>query len=73
MDAIESRPEARMAERIMEVFPHWLVMWGAYSRQFWAYPLFDVPAGTIVRAADASTLAGMMRRLQRRVADGMRS
>jgi hypothetical protein len=61
-----------MAARIEEVFPEWFVMWGAYSRQFWAYPLFDAPAGTIVHAASASDLAAMMRRVQRLAADGFR-
>jgi hypothetical protein len=58
--------------RTMEVFPFWLVMWGAYSREFWAYPCFAAPPGTILHAADASDLAGMMHRLQRAMADGSR-
>lgn len=45
-------------------------MWGAYSREFWAYPCFAVPPGTILHAADASDLAGMMDRLQRAMEDG---
>jgi hypothetical protein len=28
---------ARAVARVMEAFPAWLVLWGAYSRQFWAY------------------------------------
>ncbi len=53
----------------MAVFPGWLVMWGAHSRQFWAYPCFDAPPGTILHAPDPSELAGMMRRVQRAVFD----
>jgi hypothetical protein len=49
---------SRTAMRIMEVFPSWLVMWGAYSREFWAYPCFAAPPETILHAADASDLAG---------------
>ncbi len=42
-------------------------MWGPHSRQFWAYPCFDAPPGTILNAVDPSELAGMMRRVQRAV------
>jgi len=64
-----SRSGHDAAGRIMAVFPGWLVMWGAHSRQFWAYPCFDAPPGTILHAPDPSELAGMMRRLQRAVFD----
>jgi len=53
------------ADRLMAVFPHWLVIWGPYSREFWAFPCFDVSAGTVLHAADANDLAGMMHRSQR--------
>ncbi|HVB45353.1 MAG TPA: hypothetical protein VNF47_21980 [Streptosporangiaceae bacterium] len=59
-----------MAEKVMEVFPFWMVMWGEYTREFWAYPRFCAPAGTILHAADPGALAGMMRQLQRAVMDG---
>jgi hypothetical protein len=53
------------ASRAGHVFPSWLVMWGSYSRQFWAFPCFKAAPGTVVQAADISTLAGMMHRVQR--------
>src|SRR5260370_40433057 len=51
--------------RIEQVFPGWLVMWGAHSRCFWGYPLFDVPAGTMASAENPAELAGRMRAIQR--------
>jgi hypothetical protein len=58
------RDQRRLAARIGEAFPHWLVMWGAYSRQFWAFPRFRAPRGTIAHAADPGDLAAHMREVQ---------
>ena len=68
----DDRAYRELAIRVGEVFPDWLVMWGTYSRRFWAFPCFDAPPGTIAQAADPSSLAGMMHRLQRAAADGAR-
>ncbi len=51
--------QRRTAARIMEVFPLWLVMWGVYTRQYWAYPCFDAEQGTILHARDPNDLAGV--------------
>jgi hypothetical protein len=56
-----------VSQQIMGVFPSWLVMWGAYSRQFWAFPCFRAPAGTIAHSDNPSMLAGEMRAIQRSV------
>ena len=40
------------ARQIENGHPHWMVVWGLYSRQYWAFPLLPVPPGTIVHAAD---------------------
>ena len=53
------------AVAVESVFPGWLVMWGPYTRRFWGYPRFSVPPGTIAQAADPSTLAGTIRKIQR--------
>ena len=58
-------PDRReLAARIEQDFPRWLVMWGAQSRRFWAFPCFRVPRGTIAHAASPDDLAGMMRAIQ---------
>ena len=66
----DDRVQRENAVRVESVFPGWLVMWGLYSRKFWAYPRFDAPPGTIAQAADANTLAGIMHRIERSAADG---
>ncbi len=63
--AAELRQRGADCARVADLFPGWLVMWGAYSRAFWAYPRFDVPAGTIARAGNPAELAGRMRAIQR--------
>jgi hypothetical protein len=67
--ALSVRPgdEGPMAARMMRVFPYWLVVWGGSSGEFWAFPCFDVPPGTILHDADPNAFAGKMRRLQREV------
>lgn len=62
--------EREVAARIERVFPRWLVMYGAYSHQFWAYPRFRVPRGTIAHAASPDDLVGMMRAIQRSAQEG---
>ncbi|HYZ53772.1 MAG TPA: hypothetical protein VE733_09795 [Streptosporangiaceae bacterium] len=36
--------------------PDWMIMYGAYSRMFWAYPLFTSLPGNYVSAADPGDL-----------------
>ncbi len=72
MSEAECSSGRRMAGRLMEVFPSWLVLRGAYTRQFWAFPCFAAPPGTIVHAGDANELAAMIRQVQRAVAQDHR-
>ncbi|MGH7869693.1 MAG: hypothetical protein ACREP9_19215 [Candidatus Dormibacteraceae bacterium] len=44
------------AQKIEQAHPHWMVVWGLYSREYWAFPLLDVPRGTIVHATDPDML-----------------
>jgi hypothetical protein len=72
MRSLYDADKRELAARIEQVFPRWLVMWGAYSRQFWAYPRFRVPRGTIAHAASPDDLAGMMRAIQQSAMSGAR-
>lgn len=68
MRVIYDPDQRELAMRIERAFPRWLVMWGVYSRQFWAYPCFRAPRGTIAHAAKPDDLAGMMRAIQQSAA-----
>ncbi len=52
---IDSR-ERRIAVQIERSCPRWLVMWGCYSRLYWAFPRFPTPHGIIVNARDPDSL-----------------
>ncbi len=44
----------------------WLVVWGYYTRRFWAYARWPVPpGGAVVSGPDAETLYSEMRRVER--------
>jgi hypothetical protein len=68
----DDREQREIAARIGAAFPSWLIMWGAYSREFWAYPRFNVPKGNIVHSAAPGDLAAEMRHLQARPMEGQR-
>jgi len=53
-----------IAVRIGRDFPRWLILWGAYSREYWAYPCFRVPPGTVLHSPDPGELAGQMTMIQ---------
>jgi hypothetical protein len=64
MRADRDKRARAMAGRIGRDFPQWLVIWGTYSRVYWAYPTFPVPRGTLVHSSDPGELARQMREIQ---------
>jgi hypothetical protein len=44
--------------------PRWLVVWGIFSLEFVAFPLFDVPAGTFLCARSAPELLRRIRQAE---------
>ncbi len=57
-----------MAERLQRDNPRWVVMWGAYSREYVAFPLFNAPPGTVLRGQHPGELAGRMRQTEQFIA-----
>lgn len=53
------------AARLQHDHSHWLVMWGCYTRNYIAFPLFAAPRGIILTAADPAQLAARMRTQER--------
>jgi hypothetical protein len=45
-----------IAARIESEHPGWLVIWGPYSREFWAFAYLHVPSGTLIHASDPDVL-----------------
>jgi O-methyltransferase involved in polyketide biosynthesis len=46
--------QRRIAANLNRTHPNWHVMWGARSRQLWAFPLFDASPGIIISAASSA-------------------
>ena len=55
----------RTAASIERDNPLWIVIWGIFSREYWAFPKFNVPPHTILHARNPSQLAAQMRQVER--------
>jgi hypothetical protein len=55
-----------IAEQIHRSRPQWLVIWGLYSRRFWAYPLFEMHPRRLVNAEYPDALITRMDEAERR-------
>jgi hypothetical protein len=64
-------PERQTAARIERDNPQWLVLWGVYSRLFWAFPRFNAPPGLIIAAPDPGELLARMHRIEIAVSRGL--
>ena len=56
--------ERRAAVQLESRHPGWLVMWGTYTRVYWAFPRFNAPAGSILATPDAAELTTRMRQAE---------
>jgi hypothetical protein len=54
------------AERINRSREQWLVLWGCYSRRYWAFPLFEMKPRMIVHAAYPDALTPRMDEAEQR-------
>jgi len=55
-----------IAERINRTRAQWLVLWGSYSRRFWAYPLFEMRPRMLVHASYPDALTARLDEAERR-------
>jgi hypothetical protein len=60
MSPEETEAYRETARQIELQRPGWMVLWGVYSKQYVAFPLFAAPAGTILTARYAPALAPRM-------------
>jgi hypothetical protein len=56
-----AKGEQAEADRLAGENRHWLIVWGTYSREFVAYPLFPVPPGIIIVDGTAAGIRQQMR------------
>jgi hypothetical protein len=58
---------AQVAERLEQNNPDWVVMYGSYSREFVAFPVYpDAPDNSYCSAKDPAALDGHIRETERR-------
>jgi hypothetical protein len=58
---------AQVAERLEYDNPDWMVMYGSYSREFVAFPVYpDAPDNSYCSAKDPAALDGRIRETERR-------
>jgi hypothetical protein len=79
-EALDTGHAVQVAERLEENNPDWVIMYGSYSREFVAFPVYpDAPDNSYCSAKDPSALGDHIReterrhgriRLRRRAADG---
>jgi hypothetical protein len=55
---------AERAARLDRENPQWIVVWGTFSHQFVAFPLFSVPPGTVLCNRSEPELVRRMRQTE---------
>ena len=65
MTGDEHEASRRAAEQIQAGHPRWLVLYGTYTREFVAFPLFAAPPGTILTAHYPPALTERMHAAER--------
>jgi hypothetical protein len=69
-DASVSNTHSReVAAELDRAHPNWLVLWGDYTQQFVAFPLFRTPRQTVLTAHFPDALAARMDEVECRSAD----
>lgn len=69
MDSADDDEFREIARQVQDKSPGWMVLWGVYTRQFVAFPLFAAPSGTIITAAYPDALAGRLKKTSRALND----
>jgi hypothetical protein len=58
---VDDEAARQIAGQIQQAFPLWLVIWGTWSREWWAFPRLDAPKGTILHSSAADGLVQQIR------------
>ena len=66
------RQQRRIAEELDRAYPAWMILWGGYSRGFWAFPLFG-PGGFYLAQRDPHELERRMNAAEQGYLDARRA
>lgn len=67
-DDENDRQQRRIADQLQQTHPSWVVLFGEYSRMFWAFPLFG-PGGVYFADRDPRELDRRMAQAEPRDPD----
>lgn len=62
-----------MAARIERQHPGWVLVWSPYFREFYAFPCFMVPQGTVLHYREPDQLVAEMLTVQKAAAQAARA
>jgi hypothetical protein len=66
-EVLDTGHAVQVAERLEENNPDWVIMYGSYSREFVAFPVYlDAPDNSYCSAKDPAALDGHIRETERR-------
>jgi hypothetical protein len=65
-----TRPRAPPPPASRPPHPHWLILYGPWTRHYFAFPRFHVPPGTILAAATTPDLLALMRATEQQASPG---
>jgi hypothetical protein len=66
-EVLEAGHAVQVAERLEQDNPDWLVLYGSYTREFVAFPIYpDAPDNCYCSAKDPAALDGHIRETERR-------
>ena len=66
-DLLDAGQAVRVAERLEEDNPDWVIIYGSYSREFVAFPVYpDAPDNCYCSAKDPAALGSHIRDTERR-------
>jgi len=70
MPMSEGEDPQAAAERIERENPRWIVVFGAFTRQFVGFPRFRAAAGTVVTAGNPTTISDRIKETESRLGPG---
>jgi hypothetical protein len=60
----DDEDHSEQAARLDRDNPRWMIVWGTFSHEFVAFPLFDVPSGTVLCCRSGPEMERRMRQVE---------
>lgn len=60
----DDEAEREAARRVESQRPGWMVVWGVYSKEYVAFPLFGAGSGVVIASGFASEIVSRMQEIE---------